>query len=146
MRKKLHFFPVKHGNGFTLIEVMITIAIVGILSTIALPSFSQYLDRARLMQAQSDIIETAQAAERFYTVNRTYDMAGLTITPNNTDYALNYTDQVVDGVDGAGYLITAFYNNKPSFGIRISEANVTDVTTDGGVTWVEAEWPKNVPN
>ena len=59
-------------NGFSLIEVMIVVAIVGILAAIAYPSFAQYVERARRKDATAVMLEAAQFAERYFTERRTY--------------------------------------------------------------------------
>ncbi|WP_188053264.1 type IV pilin protein [Iodobacter fluviatilis] len=58
--------------GFTLIEVMITVAIIGILASIAIPSYTDYVTRSRLVEAQSKLSETRVQLEQFYMNNRTY--------------------------------------------------------------------------
>ena len=63
---------VKTSHGFTLIELMITVAIVAILSAIAYPSYTQYVERARRQEAIAVTLEVQQFAERFFTENRTY--------------------------------------------------------------------------
>jgi type IV pilus assembly protein PilE len=59
-------------RGFTLIELMVVVAIVGILVGIALPSYQDSVRKGRRGQAKSDLVELAQRAERFRTVNNTY--------------------------------------------------------------------------
>jgi type IV pilus assembly protein PilE len=63
---------VNSSSGFTLIELMITVAIVGILAAIAYPSYTQYVERARRQEAIAVMLEVQQFAERFFTENRTY--------------------------------------------------------------------------
>jgi type IV pilus assembly protein PilE len=60
------------GRGFTLIELVITVAIVAILAMIAMPSYTEHVRKARRAQAKADLLETAQLLERWYSVNRTY--------------------------------------------------------------------------
>lgn len=59
-------------HGFTLIELMITVAIIGILAAIAYPSYTQYVLRANRADAQAVLMETAQFMERYYTTNNTF--------------------------------------------------------------------------
>lgn len=58
--------------GFTLIELMIVVAVVAILVAIALPSYNDSIRKGRRGQAKSDLVELAQRAERFRTVNSAF--------------------------------------------------------------------------
>lgn len=58
--------------GFTLIELMIVVAVVGILAAVAYPSYSDSVRKGRRGQAKADLMELAQLAERHRTVNNTY--------------------------------------------------------------------------
>ncbi|MDZ7585439.1 MAG: type IV pilin protein [Thiobacillus sp.] len=60
-------------GGFTLIELMITVAIIGILAAIAYPSYTQYVQRANRAEARSILLEAAQFMERNYTMANRYD-------------------------------------------------------------------------
>ncbi|HEU4622775.1 MAG TPA: type IV pilin protein [Burkholderiaceae bacterium] len=62
--------------GFTLAEVMITVAIIGILAAIAYPNYTQYVIDSRRSRAQGCANEIAQFMERSYTTNQTYLTAG----------------------------------------------------------------------
>ncbi len=59
-------------NGFTLIELMIVVAIIGIIAAIAVPSYTQYVENARAADAKSALMSLASAMERFHTENMTY--------------------------------------------------------------------------
>lgn len=59
-------------SGFTLIEVMITVAIVGILAAIALPSYSSYIAKARRADARAQLVQAAQFMQRFYAANDSF--------------------------------------------------------------------------
>lgn len=59
----------KHSAGFTLIEIVIVILIIGILSAIAFPAYNDYVERARRSDAKAALTELAQEAQRYYTAN-----------------------------------------------------------------------------
>lgn len=59
-------------KGFTLIELMIVVAIVGILAAIAYPSYTEYVRRTHRTEIAGVLMEQSQALERFYTKNGTY--------------------------------------------------------------------------
>jgi type IV pilus assembly protein PilE len=70
-------FMRKNNNGFTLIELMITVAVIGILAAIAIPNYQQYILRANRADAQAILTESAQYMERYYTTNTSYASATL---------------------------------------------------------------------
>ena len=63
----------KVSAGFTLMELMITVAIVGILASIALPSYSSYIARSRRADARTQLVQVAQFMQRFYAANDAYN-------------------------------------------------------------------------
>jgi type IV pilus assembly protein PilE len=68
------------SRGFTLIELMIVVAIVGILAAIALPSYTEYIKRGDRSSARTALLDAQQFMERFYAANSRYttDEAGTT--------------------------------------------------------------------
>ena len=62
----------RSSRGFTLIELMIVVAVVAIIAAIAIPNYSESVRKSRRAQAKADITEYAQMAERFHTINNTY--------------------------------------------------------------------------
>lgn len=66
-------FTQKPSRGFTLIELMITVAIVGILAAVAYPSYQDSVRKSRRADAKAVLLEAAQWMERFYTENNRYD-------------------------------------------------------------------------
>lgn len=62
----------KKQLGFTLIELMIVVAIIGILAAIALPSYNDYLTRGRIPDATSNLATKRVQMEQFFQDNRTY--------------------------------------------------------------------------
>jgi type IV pilus assembly protein PilE len=59
--------------GFTLIELLIAVAIVGILTAVALPSYQNYVQQSNRAVAKTILLENAQFMEQFYTENNRYD-------------------------------------------------------------------------
>ena len=73
------------SDGFTLIELMITVAIVAILAAIAYPSYQSQVSSSRRSDAQGTLTSFALAMERFYTANNTYlGAAGTKAVPANS--------------------------------------------------------------
>lgn len=90
----------RHQVGFTLIELMIVVAIIGILASIAYPSYTQYVARANTAEAESRLMESASDIERCYTEN--YSYAGCGPAPDDTDtYSFTLTS------DSSSYSLTA---------------------------------------
>ena len=91
---------IKQSAGFTLIELMITVAIVGILAAIALPSYNQYIARGKRAEARVALLQAEGWLERFYTENNTYTTAA------NTNATFNTRFSSVPSTGAANYSIT----------------------------------------
>ncbi len=61
-----------HQRGFTLIELMITVAVIAILAAVALPSYQEYVRKARRADAQSFMLEVAAKQQHFMVDRRAY--------------------------------------------------------------------------
>ena len=98
----------KDEKGFTLIELMIVIAIIGILAAIAIPQFSAYRQRSYNSAAQSDVRNAATAQEAYYVdfskyangisgfTGSTYGLylsggVTMTVTGNSSEYSITAT-------------------------------------------------------
>jgi len=80
VRKQRHTSR-RAGQGFTLVELMIVVAVIAILGAIAFPSYQEAVRKGHRGQAKADLLDLAQRAERFRTVNGTY--AGFTLGPSD---------------------------------------------------------------
>jgi len=94
-------------HGFTLIELMITVAIVGILAAVAYPSYQTHVLKSRRATAQACLVELAQFMERYYTTNMTYASATLPTTQCQTDLTGHYTFSFSGTPNATAYTIQA---------------------------------------
>jgi type IV pilus assembly protein PilE len=83
----------KKSSGFTLIELMVTVAIVGILAAIIYPSYKSILEKTRRQEAIRTLLEASQYMESYYAMNLDYSAAvsggvvtGFTANTDFTDY------------------------------------------------------------
>jgi len=106
----------KQQHGFTLIELMIVVAIIGILSAIAYPSYTQYVLRGNRSEGMAMLMDAAARQERYYAQNNSYVNAqanigklglnktsGTTVTSETGKYTLSVASVADDG----GYTLTS---------------------------------------
>lgn len=104
-------------RGFTLIELMIAVAVIAILASIAVPSYRGYVERATRTDAHAGLMEAAGQLERCYTVNNSYvncsvitnspdEHYGITLASTALTYTLTATLNSGRGPDGCGGALT----------------------------------------
>lgn len=89
---------IRNHAGFTLIEVMVVVAIIGVLASVAYPSYREYVARSRRAEARVILIAAQQWMERFYTENFRYDQnsAGTAVT-DSSQFPSRFTVSPVPG-------------------------------------------------
>lgn len=101
-------------GGITLIELLVTVAILVILASVAVPSYMEYFAQARRADAQAALQELAQFLERNYTTNNRYDQDGDPDGDGNPATVLPFTTAPHDGGTVA-YNLSATYANANSY-------------------------------
>ena len=138
-------------RGFTLIEVMIVVVLIGILSAVAIPQYSSYLMRQKIKAAQTDLATAVMAMESRYNLDMAYPGATGTsataatttdMTSAITSWAPSQTKDfyyTIQASSGTTYTLAATgYTNKLSTcTISINQQNVRSITTgcDGATSW-----------
>ncbi len=95
----------KNNNGYTLIELMIVIAIIAIVSAIAIPAYTGYLASARMIEAKNNIAALKLAEEEYFLENNNYFFD---ISSNNANLASASGDlwTVTGGDNGVSFTYT----------------------------------------
>jgi type IV pilus assembly protein PilE len=62
----------RRGSGFTLVEILVVLAIVGILASLTYPSYAGYIARTRRIEGQIALLDIIQQQERYYSQHNTY--------------------------------------------------------------------------
>ena len=129
----------RQSKGFTLIELMIVVAIIAILASIALPMYRDYIVRSRIAEATSGLAAKRSQMEMYYDNSRTYLGAAacntdtttssvFTFSCSGTPDATTYTLQAV----GTG-VMTGF-----TFTVNQANAKATTITTGAPAGWTSS--------
>lgn len=120
----------RHSLGFSLMELMIVVAVVGILAAIALPSYNDYMQRGKITEATSSLSELRIRAEKFFADNRTY------IGFNQTITGARYFTFACNPVTATTFTCTATGSGGMSgFVYTINESNARASTFTGLAGW-----------
>lgn len=115
-------------RGFTLLELMIAVAIVAILAALALPAYNDYITRSRFSEATAALANGRVVAEQFYQDNRTYVNMPC---PANTTY---WTYSGCAAATATAYTITATGQGAMTgFTFSVTEANIRASTVSAAL-------------
>ncbi|GHD48516.1 type IV pilin protein [Marinobacter persicus] len=108
---------INRESGFTLIELMIVVAIIGIIAAIAYPSYTNHVEKTRRSDAQGALMGLASAMERHYATNNSYlgaasgggDTGSPAIYPDEApvDGNTKYYDLTIESASAGSYTLRA---------------------------------------
>lgn len=132
--------PTVRMGGFTMLEIMIVVAIVGILAAIALPSYTDHVRRGNLVDAVAQLSDTRVKLEQYFQDNRTYQDTGTKVSPCPADtqyftFACNPDTATTFTITASGIAGT----NVADFEFTIDESNAKTTTS------LPASWGGTLP-
>jgi len=111
--------------GFTLIELMVVVAVIGILATIAMPAYTDYVKKGKAAEATSTLADARVKMEQYFQDNRTYNGGPCPVAGQHFTYDCGTPD-------ATQYTITATgTGDMSSFSFSIDQDNVKNSTYDG---------------
>lgn len=125
------------NKGFSLIELMVTIAVIGILAAIAIPSYLEYVLRSRRADAKAALLSGQLAQEKWRANHTTYgSLANIGISSTSQD---GYYTITVSGTSATAYSISAVpkspHEDSKCGTLTINQSNNKTATGDDGYCW-----------
>jgi type IV pilus assembly protein PilE len=130
----------RRQRGFTLIELMIVVVIIGILAGIAYPSYQQYVIRGKRSEAQAQMMAIANLQQQYLLANRSYATKAQLGYSLSTSVTQNYTDTIQRCPGDTGCPASAV----PSFTITFTPTSSSSQASDGILT-LNSEGVKSPP-
>lgn len=116
---------VRSHRGFTLIELMITVAVIAILSAVAYPSYQEYVAKSRRSTTVALLQQSQQWMERFYTENFRYDKnsAGTLVT-DSSQFPAWFTVSPKPGEGSAVYDLAVTSGSRDAYSVKATRKGV----------------------
>jgi type IV pilus assembly protein PilE len=124
-------------RGFTLIELMVAVVIVGILTAIALPAYQQYIIRGKRSAAQAQMMDIASREEQFLLANRSYADKAALVANGYTLASAVATNYAYDVTLGAGP-VPSYTITFTASGTQLSDGDLS--LTSAGVKSPTGKW------
>lgn len=133
----------KTQKGFTLVELMIVVAIIGILAGVAIPAYSNYVIRGKLVEGTSALADGRVKMEQYFQDNRTYDAGGGNTCPPAIPASTTNFTYACGNLSATNYTITATgKGNLSAFSYTINQSNTKASFTpwgNFGTCWIMKE-------
>jgi len=131
-------------QGFTLIEVMIVVAIIGILAAVAYPAFTDFILRGRIVDATNELSSLRADMERHFQDNRTFETSGVFKSPCLTPRTVGSFTVSCDGnggvVSATAYTLVAVGSGATTGFVYTLNQEATRVTVGGAFGACAVEW------
>lgn len=129
-------------RGFTLLELMIVVAIIGVLAAVAIPAYQDYVRRSALPEGTSAMATLRIKLEQYYQDNRKYGTSNCGEDTLPIGVVGKFTLSCTLGTDGQSYVITATGSKAPASGhtYTLSDKDEQKTTVFKGATVTKSCW------
>ena len=131
-----------NSRGFSLIELMLAIAIVGILLTVAIPSYQKYRQATNRVEAQSYLMDLSNRAASYRLVNQ--EFTGLTLAKLGSSKFANYNVHIENVTNASGRVTALIFVATPDASSIQKGNGVLTITSRGIKCWYKDQDSVNV--